>query len=76
MHIKPCRFCKTTEGEGDDEGKYLRKTVSFSKFERQQLWHVECDICGAQGPEAHTEEEAINRWNSGVKKEDAVCWSR
>jgi hypothetical protein len=45
----PCRFCGSPECRADAPG------IS--------LWRVACDNCGAHGPLARSEEEAVARWN-------------
>lgn len=52
--LRPCPFCKKKHWEFCDEGW---NTVRIS---------VLCLNCGARGPQAMSEEEAIRLWNEGV----------
>lgn len=53
--LKPCPFCKA---EGDmlsvwEDNDYIEKMRKY----------VYCHKCGAQGPRAETDEEAVEGWN-------------
>ena len=53
---KPCLFCKE------------KKDVSPCRY-YGDYWKVDCLICGASGPKAKTEDEAIKKWNRGMSKD-------
>lgn len=55
MEIKPCPFC------GSD---YLSVPEWSNKS------YVRCGKCHAHGPDGKDEENAIERWNSALRKED------
>lgn len=50
--IKQCPFC----------GLYLTVTYHIGHY-LPKPWIVNCYQCGAEGPRAKTEEEAIELWN-------------
>lgn len=52
--VESCPFCK----------KFLTMTWHIGHFSKP--WVVECYACGAQGPYASTEDEAIELWNKRV----------
>jgi len=54
MKIKPCKFCKN-----DIQEDLIVK-------ERGKMKAVWCSYCGATGPEAETDEQAVRRWNNGL----------
>jgi len=60
--ISICPFCKTTEGDkDDDEEPYL-----VVEQERNQFiggYHMRCRKCWATGPRAPTEHEAKELWD-------------
>ncbi len=55
--LKPCLFCKE------------KKEVSACRY-RGDYWKVDCLMCGASGPKAKTEDEAIKKWNQGEMSKD------
>ena len=56
-----CPFCETGP-EDHDEGSPLLHTVCEG-----DAWFVECSNCGAKGPMAVAEEEAVEQWNKAAK---------
>ena len=56
----PCPFCGTSP-EDHDEGS----PILYVDFQ-DDAWFVKCSNCGAKGPRAAIEEEAIERWNRRV----------
>ena len=52
----PCPFC------GGDQ------TTTWHIGHYDKPWVVECWDCGAQGPHAETEAEAVDRWNERTKE--------
>ncbi len=57
MKCRACPFC----------GKYLTMTWHIGHYDKP--WIVQCYACGAEGPRAKTEEEAVELWN---KRTDCV----
>jgi hypothetical protein len=51
--IAPCRFCRSKRVE-----VWMRYPTCY---------HVECERCGAAGPQAGFENEAIAWWNAGAE---------
>lgn len=56
MEIKACPFCGNEKANADSFGN---------------VFFVKCEGCNACGPDGKNEEEAIERWNSAPRKEDA-----
>lgn len=56
MEIKACPFC----------GNEKANAHSFGN-----VFYLKCEGCNACGPDGKNEEEAIERWNSAPRKEDA-----
>lgn len=56
MEIKACPFCGNEKATADSFGN---------------VFFVKCEGCNACGPDEKNEEEAIERWNSAPRKEDA-----
>lgn len=54
--LEPCPFCR----------KQLAITWHIGHFTKP--WVVECYGCGAQGPRAYDEKEAIELWNRRVSE--------
>lgn len=54
--FKPCPFC----------GLYLAVTWHIGHLDKP--WIVNCYECGAEGPRAKTEKEAIELWNKRAKE--------
>ena len=52
--LKPCPFCY----EENDLDVWERQG-----FFTKKPWSVICNFCGAQGPEAESEEKAVEAWN-------------
>lgn len=55
--LKSCPFCKSNNVSPNDFLYAIR------------LWSVHCLSCGAQGPDGHTKQEAIEAWNRRAGKE-------
>ena len=53
-HIKPCPWHDKTH---ERQANITYGTSSVYK------WWVECKCCGARGPIAETQEEAVKKWN-------------
>lgn len=51
-----CPFCKATQ-----EYLHIRQDPRYTQ--------VRCGRCGAEGPEAMSVDEAIDKWNRNTKKE-------
>ena len=63
MKIKaPCPFCGTGPEDHDEGSPILH--VDFEN----DAWFVKCSNCGARGPRAFSEIEAIKLWNEGKER--------
>lgn len=51
--LKPCRFC------GDSR-------VYIEHCRESDVYHAECEYCGACGPRSDTDGAARSAWNQGV----------
>jgi len=50
---------------------------SFSMVEMDNVYRVHCNVCGAFGPYAETEEEAVKLWNRReIIVVDAEGWKK
>ena len=56
--MKPCNFC------GFEEGWTIKSPLDFHKF------IVQCNVCGAMGPESKTREGAEKKWDGYLKTID------
>jgi len=76
---EPCPFCGARPEERDEKGRpvlsvfsvYQDSYVSYighSKSENAD-WEVSCNRCLAEGPLAHSREEAIRLWNRRAHSE-------
>jgi uncharacterized protein YbaR (Trm112 family) len=69
MEIIHCPFCKH-QSELFVFWRYLRKRKPV------KLYYVGCPVCGAYGPTALTEEEAISAWNERPDTHDESYHSK
>lgn len=66
VKLLPCPFCarEASESSGNtDHGKKI-------------FYYIECLVCAAMGPEADTNEEAIENWNIRVKQSPSPLTTR
>jgi len=59
MNFKPCPFCDSLDVETHDTGEE-NQWVKMMNF-------VECNNCGARGPEEKKLTVAIDRWNKRLE---------
>lgn len=59
--LKPCPFCDNA----DDD---MLSVFDDKDYIKKHRWYVYCHECGAQGPRAGSEKDAIDRWNKEVKE--------
>lgn len=52
--VERCPFCKAPQ--------------AYLHF-RRNPWQVRCGMCGSEGPEAMSVDEAIDKWNRNTRKE-------
>jgi Lar family restriction alleviation protein len=58
--LKPCPFCGNTH----EEEFTLHKEDRIIGAVMWTVYNVSCS-CGARGPDSHSREEAVERWNRG-----------
>ena len=56
--MEPCPFC----GKADKEWVVTEKQPMGSYWDEPLIFQVRCEWCGACGPEASTENKAIEEW--------------
>jgi hypothetical protein len=60
--IEKCPFCKNTNQDEFSVHKEWRKPPTVPTYLTFGVYSVSCS-CGARGPDGHTPEEAVERWN-------------
>jgi len=66
---KSCPFCgtppKVEDGEHDANSKVIYEAYpKLFRMDQMFSYAVFCIMCGARGPEAKTQDEAISEWNN------------
>lgn len=59
MKPRPCPFC----AHASIRFKALRTRASFAGHGNIYAYTCECEACGATGPNAQDENQAVERWN-------------
>jgi Lar family restriction alleviation protein len=62
--LKPCPFCGN---DNKEEFAFFSEQRSISG-KRRTVYNAACS-CGAMGPDGHTKEEAVERWNRRIGEE-------
>ncbi|MHC4560719.1 MAG: Lar family restriction alleviation protein [Planctomycetota bacterium] len=59
---------------GVKECPYCRSPRTFIQDQTEGMYSIECDSCGATGPSADSEIEAIDVWNEWNKQDQTEGW--
>ena len=72
--LKPCMFCGLTEKivQTDDGPVWLE----MHEFNNGEHWYINCNRCGARGPEAMSERLARKKWNHRAESQSCGLTSK